>query len=206
MALTLNNAPAIKTISDFRSQIRQGVRPNLFECVLAWPDIISAEIPDFDNMLRQTTFLCKAAALPASTINPVNVPFRGRDFKISGERQIGDWTVTIYNDQAFAIRSAFELWQNRINNVYDTTGYNDPAQYQTDMGVYQLQRSATSTAQGATNYNILRAYSFYDVWPSDVSEIALDYQSNDEIETFSVTFKVQWFEALAFTPQSSTIE
>jgi hypothetical protein len=40
---------------------------------------------------------------------------------------------------------------------------------------------------------VLRSYKFYDIWPTNIGEIALSYDTTDTIETFDVTFKVQYF-------------
>jgi hypothetical protein len=45
--------------------------------------------------------LCKSAALPASNIAPIDVPFRGRIFKVAGDRTFDTWTITIINDEDF---------------------------------------------------------------------------------------------------------
>ena len=36
----------------------------------------------------------------------------------------------------------------------------------------------------------------YDIFPTNVAEIALSYESTDAIEEFSCEFQVQWWEAI----------
>ena len=92
-------------------------RPNLFEVVLAFPDgVVDDSVSDLDAKAR---FLVKAAALPASNIAPISVPFRGRTLKIAGDRTFDEWTITVINDTDFAIRSSFERWMNSIVKVSD---------------------------------------------------------------------------------------
>ena len=45
--------------------------------------------------------MCKAANMPASNVASIDVPFRGRIFKVAGDRTIDNWTVTIINDEGF---------------------------------------------------------------------------------------------------------
>jgi hypothetical protein len=176
------NPPALRKISDFKSKLTGGgARPNLFEVALAFPGIAPAD----NNVLDKARFLVKAAALPASNVAPIDVPFRGRILKIAGDRTFDTWTVTVINDTDFAIRGAFEKWMNAINNVADATGESNPLNYKSDAYVFQLNR------EGET----IRTYRFYDVFPTNVSQIELSYDSSDTLEEFTVELQVQYWEA-----------
>ena len=106
----------LRKISDFKSKLTGGgARPNLFEVVLAFPTAVS---PVNENeVLQKSRFLVKAAALPASTIAPIDIPFRGRILKIAGDRTFETWTITVMNDTDFMIRSAMEKWMNTMNQT-----------------------------------------------------------------------------------------
>ena len=179
-----------KTISQFKSAlIGGGARPNLFEVELttlpggiAW---------DADNF----RFMCKAAALPAQNVASIDVPFRGRIFKVAGDRTIDVWTVTIINDEGFLLRNAFEEWSNLIADLGTNLGATDPSAYMTNAKVYQLGRGSTASSQdnsGSSNV-VLKEYEFIDIFPTNVSEIAVSYDSSDTIEEFTVEFQVQSF-------------
>jgi hypothetical protein len=58
--------------------------------------------------LKTFKFLCKTAALPASNVSPIDIPFRGRILKVAGDRTFDVWTVTVINDEDFKLRTAFE--------------------------------------------------------------------------------------------------
>ena len=176
------NNPPLRTINDFKSKLTGGgARPNLFEVQLAFPDAISIS----GEVIENARFLVKAAALPGSIINPIDIPFRGRILKIAGDRTFDTWSITVINDTDFAIRSAFEKWMNTINRVSDNTGSTDPASYQADAYVYQLDR----------NGGTLRKYHFYDVFPTQVAPIELSYDAQG-IQEFTVELQVQWWEAV----------
>ena len=180
------NPPPLRKITDFKSKLTGGgARANLFEVVLSFPD----SAPTDSNVLDKSRFLIKTAALPASTIGPVNVPFRGRILKIAGDRTFESWTVTVINDTDFSIRSALENWINSINRVSDATGATDPAAYQADAFVYQLDRDGST----------LRAYHMYDIFPTNIAQIALSNETTDAIEEFTCEFQVQWWEAVKGT-------
>jgi len=176
-----NNIP-LRKITDFKSKLTGGgARPNLFEVELAFPGAVGVD----NDTLQKARFLVKAAALPASTVSPIDVPFRGRVLKIAGDRTFETWTITVINDVDFSIRSAFEKWMNKINKMNDGTGLTDPEEYQADAYVYQLGRDG----------GILRSYHFYDVFPTNISTIDLSYETTDTIEEFTVELQVQWWEA-----------
>ena len=177
------NPPPLRKITDFKSKLTGGgARPNLFEVVLSFPD---AAAPDA-TVLDKARFLVKAANLPASNVAAIDVPFRGRTLKVAGDRTFDSWTITVMNDTDFSIRSAFENWMNTINRVSDNTGLTNTADYQADAFVYQLDRDGST----------LRAYQFYDVFPTQVSQIELSYDSGGDIENFTVELQVLWWEAV----------
>ena len=198
MPINQQNPPktADRTIDKFKSRISGGIaRPNLFEVVLATPDgVVDTDVNDFGIKSR---FLVKAAALPASNIAPISVPFRGRTLKIAGDRTFDEWTVTVINDTDFAIRSSFERWMNSMSKVSDNAGNVNPEDYTRDAYVYQLGRAPVAAGSQSSDQNlpILRTYKFYSVFPTNVSQIDLSYDQSDAVEEFTVTLQVQWWEA-----------
>tara|TARA_B100000963_G_scaffold80335_1_gene68380 strand:+ start:1593 stop:2189 length:597 start_codon:yes stop_codon:yes gene_type:complete len=178
------NPPPLRKITDFKSKLSGGgARSNLFECELAFPTAVNVE--GLNDILNKARFLVKAANLPASNVAPIEVPFRGRVLKIAGDRTFDTWTITIINDTDFAIRSAFEKWMNTINRVSDNTGTTNPADYQADAFVFQLDRSGET----------LRKYKFYDVFPTQVAPIELSYDAQG-IQEFQVELQVLYWEAI----------
>ncbi len=182
MATQLNRPP-LRTITGFKSKLAGGgARPNLFEVELAFPDAINID----NDVKEKSRFLVKAAALPASNIAPIDINFRGRILKIAGDRTFDTWTITVMNDVDFSIRNAFELWMNQINKLSDNTGTTNPAEYQPDAYVHQLDRDGST----------LRTYKFHDVFPTNLSQIDLSYETTDTIQEFTVELQVQWYEAI----------
>lgn len=183
-----------KTISQFKSAlIGGGARPNLFEVELT---TLPAGIAwDADNF----RYMCKAAALPAQNIASIDVPFRGRIFKVAGDRTIDTWTVTIINDEGFRLRRAFEEWSEQIAKLDNNIGATDPSAYMVNARVFQLGRGSVASSQnnaGETNA-VLAEYEFVDIFPTNVSQIDVSYDSSDTIEEFTVEFQVQSFNIIA---------
>tara|TARA_B100000424_G_C22797282_1_gene427875 strand:- start:48 stop:575 length:528 start_codon:yes stop_codon:yes gene_type:complete len=168
-------------ISDFKAKLAGGgVRPNQFKVTMPFPGYaqVGGEIEDF-------AFLCKATSVPAHTIGSFTVPFRGRQIKVAGDRTYEDWSVTVFNDTSFKLRNAFERWQNGINNHTDGEGLTNPADYQVDAFVDQLDR----------NGSVLKSYTLRGVYPVSVAAMDLAYDSNDSIQEFGVSFAYQYFES-----------
>jgi len=188
-------------ISQFKSKlIGGGARPNLFEVDVTFPTGVNLGVQgdgtgQFDK--ENFRFLCKSAALPASTVTPIPVPFRGRELKVAGDRTIDVWTVSVINDENFSHRRAFEAWVQNVAQYGDHSGLTNPNDYMGNAIVYQLGRSASNTQGNNTtgeNANILAQYRFIDIFPTGISEIGLSYDQGNTIEEFTVEFQVQyWF-------------
>ena len=181
----------LRTITNFKSALRGGgARPNLFE-------VRMTDLPDFvDDWPSETfQFMCKAAALPASNIAAIDVPFRGRIFKVAGDRTIDTWTITIINDEDFRIRNAMEAWMNGIAKLSNNLGATNPSAYMRNATVFQLGRGANPRSENADGDRnaVLAEYEFIDMFPTNISQIDLSYDSSDTIEEFTVEFQVQSF-------------
>ena len=192
---------AARTIDQFKAKlVGGGARPNLFEVSLTFPEGTKGEVSDFDSKAR---FLVKAANLPASNITPIDIPFRGRNLKIAGDRTFDVWTITVINDTDFAIRNAMERWMNGMNNLQNATGETNPTDYQTDAYVLQLGRGGkpdnTGKLEGpgfGDKVPVLKQYKFHGIFPTNISAIELSYDQPDTIEEFTVDLQVQWWDAL----------
>ena len=168
-------------INDFKAKLAGGgARPNQFKVTMPFPGYAQV-----GGEIEELAFLCKITQLPAMTVGMVTVPFRGRQIKIAGDRTYADWTITVLNDTNFKLRNAFERWQNGINNATDGEGLTNPADYQVDAFVDQLDRN------GAT----IKSYTLRGAYPIELAAIELDYGNNDTIEEFQVTFNYQYFES-----------
>ena len=204
-----------RTIDSFRSRlVGGGARPNLFEVKLVYPEGIATSVADKELPI-DTRFMVKAANLPASNINVIDIPFRGRNLKIAGDRTFDIWTITVINDTSFRLRNAFEAWMNRINRVDNATGEVTPIDYQTNAYVYQLGRDVTKAGAsvGVSEYigdsvgklgkakatnakvEVLKTYKFHGIFPTNVSAIELSYDQSDSVEEFTVDLQVQWWDA-----------
>lgn len=166
-------------INEMRSQlIGGGARQTLFQVQITNPANAAGDL--------KVPFMCKAAALPASNLGIIPVGYFGRKINVVGDRTFDPWTVTIINDEDFLIRNAMEEWMNQINlHQQNTNGFgtSSPAAY----------KSQATVQQYGKNGSILRTYNFNGLFPVNVSEIAVDWDANDQIEEFTVTFQYDWW-------------
>ncbi len=180
---------ASSNVSQFLQTMGQGVRPNMFLIDINFPQAIALQSED----QQLTNILCKSAALPGSNLGVIEIPFRGRTVKIAGDRTFDTWTTTFFNDKDFKLRSFFEQWANSINTHEGNTSPlftpNNSDGYMADLGVKQLEKDASE--EGA----ILRQYTLKYCFPTNVSPIDLAYDSNDQIEEFSVEWQYSYFTA-----------
>ena len=200
-----------KGITEFKSKLtRGGARPNLFLVRLNFPNLAGVVDIGTDSSKAATEtseFLVKTAQIPASSVGTIEVPYRGRMLKVAGDRTFEPWSVTVVNDGDFNIRKAFEKWSRGINAHTENVaqlgyGADGGETYCRDMTVYQLSRDgikpsktpANIEAPGVDGMDVVRAYRFYDSWPSAISAIDLSYESNDQIEEFTVEFQFNYFE------------
>ena len=182
---------ANKSISQFKSAlVGGGARPNLFEVQIA-----NFPVPGWDG--DKFKYMCKAAQLPASVIANVDVPFRGRIFKVAGDRTIETWSVTVINDEDFKLRNSFEEWMQLIAKLDTNIGATNPESYMIDADVYQLGRGGSigeaSTSNAGNANAVLKQYKMEGIFPTNVAGIDLSYDTSDTIEEFTVEFQVQSF-------------
>jgi len=169
-------------INSFKSRLRGGVRPNLFEVSFTFPQGIATTQFQFNDSL-----LIKASQIPASTLGNIDVPFMGRQIKIPGDRTFTEWNITVLNDVDFTIRGAFESWMNEINShaTNATSDANPQAIYGT-ANVIQWDRDGTA----------LQEYVIRDVYPSELSPIELAFDTNDQLQEFQVTLQYNYWETI----------
>jgi hypothetical protein len=170
---------AILGVDDFKSKlVGGGARANMFKVTCNFPGYAGGDV-------ELTSFMTKAAALPASIIAPITVPFRGRQLQIAGDRTFEPWTITVINDTGMEVRNAFERWMNGMNQNKSNTGLTNPTDYQADMIVEQLDKAG----------NVTKRYDIRGVFPTNVSAIELSYDTENAIEEFTVELQVQYWES-----------
>ena len=171
---------AILGVDDFKSKLTGGgARANLFKATVKFPSYVAT------SDVELTSFLCKGVQIPSSVIAPITIPFRGRQLQMAGDRTFEPLTLTVINDASFVVRNAFESWANGINNFAENTGLSNMNDYICDVVVEQLNKAGETT----------KKYDFRGCWPSNISTIDLNYDTENTIEEFTVELQVQYWES-----------
>lgn len=166
------------SLAEFRSQFLGGARPTLYKVHCPFPSGV-----DSGGASLKLSFDAKVAQIPGATVNPINVPYRGRNLKIAGDRDFQPITLQVINDVDWKVRTAFERWLNLINGHAENVGATRMSQYQVDWSIEQYDRNGL----------VLAKYDFVGGFPIDVSTIDLGYEQVDTISEFSVTMDYQWW-------------
>ena len=186
---------ATNNVSTFLSTIGQGIKPNMFSVDIQFPGNGDDEAGNFSSTDKNlTNILCKSAALPGSNLGVIEVPFRGRTVKIAGDRTFDTWSATFFADRDMEIRALFEDWANSINTHEANTAPrflpNDTATgYMANLYVTQLEKDKEEGGSA------IRTYKLHHCFPTNVSQIDLAYDSNDQISEFTVEWQYSFFSA-----------
>ena len=183
---------AINNVSTFLGRIGQGVKPNMFLVDVKFPDVL-----DKTSEQELINVMCKSAALPGSNLGVIEVPFRGRTVKIVGDRTFDTWSATFFNDKEMKIRSKFESWLASMNShEVNSAPLFKPSEadgYMQPIIVKQLRKDATPGDDTGKGNTVLRQYTLRHAFPTSVSQIDLAYDSNDQIEEFTVEFQYSYW-------------
>ena len=170
-------------VDDFKSKlVGGGARPNLFRATINFPSYAGG-----DSEL--TSFMCKAAQLQSSVIAQFDVPFRGRQLKIAGDRTFENWNVTVIQESTMEVRNSFERWLNGINEHVNGTGLVNPVDYQADMLVEQLDR----------NNQVIKSVNIRGAFPVNLGAIELSYETTDALAEYTIEWAYQYWESAGVT-------
>jgi hypothetical protein len=165
-----------------------GARPSLFNVFLSVPQNIGIDSVSVDKF----RFVCRATELPASAVSAIEIPYFGRKIKVAGERAFADWSVTVMNDEDFAVRSMFETWSNALNRL--VSNVRDPninaENYKADFEIVQYGKDG----------GVIRSYQLVGAFPTEIGNIGLDWDSANAVESFSVNFSYDYW--IPITEQS----
>lgn len=172
---------AFSSVDRFLGRFDGGARPNRYRVRLSGAPLAGAgTVPD------TVEFLCRSSSIPGSNLGVCRVMYMGREAKVSGDKTFDDWSITVYNNISWDLRSFFEKWINgMLNHEGNTTRFQEDAEFFGNAEVEQLDR----------NEKPIHTYQMKGIFPTVVGEIALAYDNNDTVEEFPVTFAVNWWES-----------
>ena len=171
------------TVTDFKTKLAiggGGARPSLYSVDINAPSL---------SFSTNSNILVKAAAIPASTLAPLTVNYMGRAYKTPGFRTFDTWTVTVLNDEDMAARSQIIDWMRSLagelqGDRSSTMGGRAEvlANHEGDATVTQMNKQGDA----------VQSWKLFQMWPTELGEIALDW-SSDAIEEYTVAFAYDYW-------------
>lgn len=154
-------------ISQFITAFSGGLRPNRFR--------VSINGTAYNFHIR-------SAGLPGVVTNPINIPYRGRVFKMPGWRSYPPFQMTVLDDTGVNLWNYFQTWSSAIFNHATNIGAG---------GNFTSQMRPVLIEQLDINGNLVpnRFWTLQNAWPSDVGEVRLSMDDNESYTTFNVTLE-----------------
>ena len=178
------------SVNEMRSQLTfGGARSTLFQVQISNP------VNGLGDL--KMPFMAKAASQPGSTLGVIEVPYMGRKIKQSGDRTFEPWTVTIINDEDLLIKNALEAWSNAINHHEENVASfssGSPLLYKAQGSITQFSKTGVP----------IREYRFNGMWPSEIGEVEMSWENNDQIQEFTATFQFDWWDVGGATGNAGT--
>lgn len=150
---------------------------------LARPNLFMVEIPALSENFK---FMAKGASIPGVTIGETSRGFMGYKSYLAGDPQFEPWTVSIYNDAEFGTWDEIHAWLYQTHatdgNIFGAT----PAEYKRIAYVHHFKRDTTGQTPSKT-------FAMQNIFPQSIGEIRLDWDDNNSVEVFDVTFRYDFF-------------
>ena len=198
------------TVSNFKSGLAAGgggARPALYEVSITNSHDTSLSFgPTTASTPSNASLLVKSASIPAANIAPLAVNYAGRAYKWSGFRTYDNWTVTVLNDEDFAIRNKMMEWMRVISGKLDGTRNKDFGSPITGSGASAGYYEGNATVkQLGTDGKVKQVYKFYNLWPTELAEIAVDW-SSDMIQEYTIGFAYDYWGHGAPTSEVNVVD
>ena len=158
-------------VNDITTMLAQGgslARPSHFS-------VTSTRLPSVSS------FLVKAASLPAATLNTIEVPYYGRKVRIPSTRVFDTWNITVIygSDDEGNIRSEFETW------MADVQAPDSNLIAGTDV----LEDWVVSLLDPADDTKVTRTIKMVGCYPTELGTVELNQESGEALAEFTATMR-----------------
>ena len=172
-------------VTEFKTNLATGggaARPSLYTIDINGPSAFS-----FSS--TTSNILVKAATIPASTLAPLTVNYMGRAYKTPGFRTFDVWNVTVLNDEDMAARSQIIDWMRSVAGELGGDRSSTMGGRAEVLANYEGDATITQLGKGG---DAVQSWKLYQMWPTELGEIALDW-SSDVIEEYTVAFAYDYW-------------
>lgn len=172
------------SISEFINGFGGGLRPNRFR--------VEGAFGGSNSVDDRFTYLVRATSLPGSDLSLISVPYKGRSYKIPGNRTYIPWQMVVMDDKKISggsLWKKFHDWSALIN-AHKANQTGDPASGGGNFTTYMKDYTIT---QLDINGKCERQVKLISCWPSEVGPIDFSMADNENYVTFSVVLEYQYF-------------
>lgn len=149
---------------------------------LARPNLFEIEIP---FMGKDFKFKAKSARMPGRNIGQVPVAYQNRKINLAGDLKFESWALTVYNDESQLVRQQFLDWSALCHATGREITGDKPENYKKPIIIRHFARDGET---------VTAVEQLTGVWPMTVGDVELNWETNDQVETFEVTFSIDWAE------------
>jgi len=170
------------SVTSFKTNLAKGgggARPSLYKVDINAPSGVG-------SFSTNSNLLVKAAAIPASNIAPLTTNFMGRAYKLAGFRTFDNWSVTVINDENMEARQTIMEWMVRSAGMLKGNRSSIYGAF-VDSGGNRRNESNAVVTQMGTDGSEVQKWNIFNMWPTELGEIALDW-SSDALEEYTVSF------------------
>jgi len=161
-------------LEELKHALGSGARANKYRINFSVP----STVPTVSDLINADA-LCKASNFPGMTIGQIEVFNQGRKLMIPGDTTYtNSWALTFYNTEDHALRRDMISWMKSADHFQNNTHSGNPASIMGELSVEQLDSAGLPTAK----------YTFHNVFPMEVSELAIGDDQVDTIQEFEINF------------------
>ena len=159
-----------------------GARASKYACIMTVPAALNYGDP------HHLDILCKTASFPTKMVEAIQLKYKGRSIPIIGqERFVHALDLTFYLEENHKTRLIFEKWMQALNfENYNSNITNDVKSVK-NAGDY-LQPSISIAQLNFEGETQTMLYTFYNVFPREISAMNLDSSTVDTLLEYTVTF------------------
>ncbi len=158
-------------IDQFRGGF-DGVRANRYK-------VVTGSLSTLGN---NAELYVKALSIPGTQIGMIPVSFQGRQIKFAGERQFGEWAITVYDSASENVRNSFESWIDKLDGAKEHgQSYNVAENWKV------FYNDAANQGHPPGSLGPSNGFELIHCWPVDISPIDLSYDMVDSFAEFTVT-------------------
>lgn len=177
-------------ISEFNAKLdKHGLaRDNLFLVTITPPTVLQAELP-----AGELSFFCRSVALPALTVNTVDVSNQGYGLpqKMPGSLPFDNLNTVFMVDSNFKVKQFFQRWMQHVVNYDNSRGYN----YEFN-GALPFEIEYKDNIKGRVEITVFSfhsqefkfRYRFDNAFPVSTGDVTVAWDQNDSVMVMPVQF------------------